>query len=335
MGVWKKQATGRWAAQFRHKLKRYKKEGFKSRKEAIQWEAKKRQEVEAPAIAIPTHSYQQVSTDYISDCKTRMQKNTWRQKIFIHRSFLAFIGKDISIDSVTLHIITAYLMTRLMDKGAKCANRDLRELKAIFNWALKRDYVNHKNPCDVIEKWPEEKYTPYVPPIDDFNKILDVADKNERDLLLTIFLTLGRKSEVANRLEKEHIAFDEKQITLFTRKRKGGELQADQVPLSPKLSEKLIKRLAEMNTKGERVFNFTEYELKVMMKKLCGQAEVKPFGFHAIRHLAASIMNRSNKTSTKQIQTLLRHQRQSTTEIYLHLTDESLSDAITVLDEEI
>lgn len=55
-----------------------------------------------------------------------------------------------------------------------------------------------------------------------------------------------------------------------------------------------------------------------MMANLCTRAGVKPFTLHSIRHHVASILNDSGKASMKQIQTILRHRRQATTENYLH-----------------
>lgn len=52
------------------------------------------------------------------------------------------------------------------------------------------------------------------------------------------------------------------------------------------------------------------------MSKLCEKAGVKHFGFHAIRHLSASILY-SLGYSVSVIQTILRHKSPSTTEKYL------------------
>ena len=52
------------------------------------------------------------------------------------------------------------------------------------------------------------------------------------------------------------------------------------------------------------------------MKRLCEKVGVKPFGFHSIRHLAASILYRKGY-SVAEIQTVLRHQNPNTTSRYL------------------
>ena len=67
------------------------------------------------------------------------------------------------------------------------------------------------------------------------------------------------------------------------------------------------------NPKTEQPFT----DRKKWIKGLCERAGVKPFGFHAIRHLTASILAQNNIPMV-QIQAILRHKKLSTTEIYMH-----------------
>ena len=52
------------------------------------------------------------------------------------------------------------------------------------------------------------------------------------------------------------------------------------------------------------------------MRRQCEKAKVKPFGFHAIRHLTASILYRKGY-SLGHIQAVLRHKNPNTTSRYL------------------
>ena len=60
MGVMRDKKTGKWMYKFVHKGKRYRKKGFQIRDHAIQAEGRKREEVSAPRIQIPSASYQQL-----------------------------------------------------------------------------------------------------------------------------------------------------------------------------------------------------------------------------------------------------------------------------------
>ena len=117
----------------------------------------------------------------------------------------------------------------------------------------------------------------------------------------------------------------------MTRKRSGGALEEDWLPMSKSLREVLQQRKSHQDTKIN-IFHFSSYQLRTMMSKLCKEAKVRNFGFHAIRHHVASILNDDASVSMKQVQKLLRHKKQSTTEIYLHVEDEHLTEAMNVLD---
>lgn len=330
MGVWKSK-RGWWVAKFNHQGKRYKREGFKTRRVAVLWEANKRQEVNArPPKEIPMLSFQELATAYLEDIRPRMQLNTVRQKAFVYRSFLAFLGADVPVVIITAKQIGDYLNDRAIKDGNKAANRDLRDLKVLYNWGLRQEIMEGRNPCNAIQKYPEEPYRAYVPPPEDIDKVRMAATIDERDFLDVVYHLLARKSEV-DRLTWEDINFEQLWVRLYTRKRRGGELQEDYLPINDTLYKVLYDRWKRRDKSTTKVFQFTGKQLRDMMEKLCERAEVKPFGFHAIRHHVSSILNDSGKASMKQIQKLLRHRRQSTTENYLHSIEGSLRHAARIL----
>jgi len=54
-----------------------------------------------------------------------------------------------------------------------------------------------------------------------------------------------------------------------------------------------------------------------LIKKLCEKAKVEIFGYHDIRHTVAKYLNDLQKVNLKKVQQVLRHRRQTTTEIYV------------------
>ena len=69
-----------------------------------------------------------------------------------------------------------------------------------------------------------------------------------------------------------------------------------------------------------------------MLKGLCKRAGVEPFGFHDIRHTVAKYLNDLQKVGLKKVQQVLRHRRQSTTEIYVEGNYTGTKEALTLLE---
>jgi integrase len=68
------------------------------------------------------------------------------------------------------------------------------------------------------------------------------------------------------------------------------------------------------------------------LKTLCKDAEVELFGYHDIRHTVAKYLNDLQKVPLKKVQQVLRHRRQTTTEIYVEGNYTDTKDAMTLLE---
>ena len=160
-------------------------------------------------------------------------------------------------------------------------------------------------------------------------------------MLLTFLHTAARRGEIF-RLTVSDIDFDNGRVRLSTKKRTGGNLEYDWLPMTEELKRELSFWLEHRPLKNkphvfmcleERPFHFEHYGEPFkyrakFMKSLCLKAGVKPFGFHAIRHLSASQLY-SMGYSVGTIQALLRHKSAGTTERYLKtLGLEHVRDAV-------
>jgi len=345
MGVYKKKRKKRnpYYYRFQHQGQIQKQEGFKTRSDATIAEGRKREEVNAPPIlTIPSVSFQELSTDYLKECRIKMQKNTWRNKASVYRRFLGFIGSDIEIEMITPKQISNFLQDRALADNNSCANRDLKEINAMFNWALNQKRINSGNPAYDIEPYPEDKEHRYIPPAEDIAKVRLIASGDIGDIIETTFRLAARRGEIIhmpNSPNKSHavtwddVNFEQGWIRLSTRKRKGGNLEYDYLPIAGGLKDILYRRWKQRDRQAPYIFTYTEKDLRKMMLALCNQAEVKPFTLHSLRHFAASILNDANK-SINQIQHVLRHRRQTTTERYLHLMPNRLQEAFDFLDSD-
>ena len=244
-------------------------------------------------------------------------------------------------------MIETYLLKRSKEASLYTANKELRYLRALFNFAMqrKRGWIS-ENPTEGIEFLPVEKGIKYVPPKHDVFGVILAAEPDTQDYLWTIALTMGRMSEI-NRLTWQDVNFEERYVVLYTRKKKGGHLTPRKVPMPDKLYEILSTRYASRDKRKLWVFWHRYWDRqkkewvegpykdrKRIMKSLCRRAGVRYFRFHALRHFGASILDHG-KARLGSIQRILGHEHRTTTEIYLHSIGEAEREAMKTLDQEI
>ena len=202
------------------------------------------------------------------------------------------------------------------------------------------------NPVLSIKKFPEKRKPRYVLLENDFWKVLELTSGQDRVMLITYLNLAARRSDVFH-LKWSDVDFNSKRIRLWTQKREGGNQECDWLPMTTELRRELLiwleDRIGQSATDKEHVFlcldKFSfcgEYYGKPfkhrqhLMTKLCKKVKVKPFGFHAIRHLTASILYKKGYPESI-IQAILRHKNPNTTTRYLRTL--GLEDTRSALEE--
>ncbi len=224
------------------------------------------------------------------------------------------------------------------------ANKEIRYLRSLFNFGIKKNWIK-ANPTKGIEFLPVEKRVKYIPSQEDIDKVIIAATPDVQDYLWTIRDTLGRMSEI-NRLTWEDVDFKQLTVTLYTRKKRDGNLTPRKIPMTLRLHNILKRRHANRKKSIPWVFwhEFTSSktgekqvgpftERKRIMRTLCRYAGVRYFRFHAFRHASASVMDSKN-VPIGAIQRILGHENRATTEIYLHSIGGAEREAISVLEAE-
>lgn len=212
--------------------------------------------------------------------------------------------------------------------SAYTANKDLRYLRAAFSFGIRKKFITH-DPTEGLDFFPVDKKVKYVPPTEDIDKVIAVADKDTQDYLSVIRETMARVNEI-NSLLWEDINLEGRYVILYTRKKTGGHRTPRKVPMTKTLYDVLRQRFENRDPDKPWVFwhrywsrkenKFCEGiygDRKKVMKNLCEKAGVRYFRFHPIRHSGASIMD-GNNVPIGAIQRILGHENRKTTEIYLH-----------------
>ena len=269
------------------------------------------------------------ANEYLDFSKERFSDKTYKEKKRVLDMLITALPDGIAAQDIQPAQALAVLRKRSQADGGNAANKDRKNLCAAWEWGVRFMVLPEQNPFKRVPRFAEKRHARYVPPEADFWSVHDVASPQDKVMLLTMLHTAGRKEEVLG-LMWHDVDFAARTVRLSTRKRLGGSLEHDFVPMTQELHEALKAHIAQANS----IYVFAKetgrrYTHRVhLMRYLCGLAGVKAFGFHAIRHLSASILDKAGlELST--IQAILRHKSATTTARYLH----SLRGTKAALDE--
>ena len=143
-------------------------------------------------------------------------------------------------------------------------------------------------------------------------------------LMIELALRTGmRRSELANLAVKDvHADF------LMVRNGKGAKDRM--IPLGAELVSRLHNFIRDMQP-DEKVFKLKPACITMKIKKFARAAGLSDFHAHTLRHkFATDLLERG--ANLKVVQQLLGHENLATTEVYLSITDQSLRDAVGLLD---
>lgn len=325
---------------------RYTKTGFKTKRQAKEAEARKREEVLRPQPILVAEAKTPLADmafrefvgqwlDYIKEYKT---DGYYHSCLTLARGWIKYWQRT-PCSQITRKSVKDYSLLR-KKVSAYTANKEIRHLKAAFNFGIKEGWFDY-NPAKGIDFFPMEKKLRYIPPLEDIDKVIACADQDTQDYLMTIRDTMARVGEV-NRLTWDDIDLAKRHVVLYTRKKRGGHLTPRKVGMTDRLHEILTRRFAERNPHYPWVFWHTYKtgdkqvgpfkDRREMIKSLCDKAGVRHFRFHALRHAGASLMDNAN-VPIGAIQKILGHENRTTTEIYLHSIGELEREAIAVFEK--
>ena len=351
MSVYSVKGKG-WRYDFTHQGTRYTEAWFKTKKDAMAAEAKRMEEIKNPAPILQVQG-QEIPTDtaFLDLVNNRLDyvkeynsERHYTDHLYLARRWIK-MWQNLTCSQVTTEMIQFYLLKRKRQTSGYTANKELRYLRALFNFGMHpaRNWIDF-NPTRGIEFFPVEKRIKYVPPKEDVLRVIMAAEPDMQDYLWTIAMTMGRVSEI-NRLTWSDVDFEERSIVLYTRKKRGGHLTPRKIPMTDKLHDILLRRYSKRDRHKQWIFWHRYWDRKKgqhvegrfldrkrIMTTLCKKAGVRYFRFHALRHFGASLLDASN-VPIGSIQRILGHENRATTEIYLHSIGEGERGAMRVFED--
>ncbi|MFP4668213.1 MAG: tyrosine-type recombinase/integrase [Desulfobacterales bacterium] len=320
----------KWKAQVRKEGLRQEKT-FDTKKEAIDWETKMRKKPADEWVEkTDTVCLADWAQQYLDYAEAKFSEKTYKEKKAMFKLFFKQVVPELPVGKLTSKTVLNYVLEQRKQRSGYAANKDRKNLVAAWHWGVK--YMDPPlplpNPCQ-IDKMPEKRQPRYVPPEEDFWKIYQVAEGQDKVMLLAFLHLAARRGEIF-RLTWGDVDFFNSRVRLKTCKRMGGTLEHDWLPMTTELREALrgwwvnrpVKEspyvfiCLDKTQKKHEHYGKPFTHRHQFMKQICKTANVEHFGFHAIRHLTASILyNRGYEVAI--IQLILRHKSPSTTEGYL------------------
>lgn len=253
--------------------------------------------------------------------------------------------KDIDntfIESITLSDLYSFLsfIEKYRNNSTYARARKVATLKSFFKFLQTKAKIITDNPTLELESPKINKKHPVYLTLDESITLLNSLDKNktnfQRDYcILTLFLNCGmRLSELCN---IEITKIKEDTLTIIGKGNKERTVYLNEACLAS-LKNYLKIRDDSKTLPQDKNFLFLSSRNRQISKRtveLLVKQHIKDAGItsgnytpHKLRHTAATLMYKHGSVDIRSLQSILGHENISTTQIYTHIDDDQLREAV-------
>ena len=307
-------------------------------------------------------SYLNDFLDYMITIQNK-SKNTVKEYNYDLATFLRFLKihfklteetdlKKINFDDVTidtlkrvtledLHSFLGYL-TKNFDSKATTRSRKVSSLRVFFNYLCQKNLLVI-NPTQNLETPKIGKRLPRYLTLEDSKKLLDVASNEdnrnyERNYAITtLFLNCGMRLSELVGINLKDIVWDECQLNVIGKGNKERTIYLNKACVRALEEYVRVRPKTGLNADAEKALFLSERKQRISRRMVqeiiygeLRQAglDATKFSVHKLRHTAATLMYQYGQVDIRALQELLGHESISTTEIYTHVSNEQVRDAV-------
>ena len=253
---------------------------------------------------------------------------------------------DISIlKKITLQDIHGYISYMAIDLKSSPATRarKISAIRVFFKYLTSKAKIIDVNPAQDLETPKLGKRMPRYLSLEESKKLLNVSqddtDRNSiRDhAIITLFLNCGMRLSKLVGINISNIDFSESRMTVIGKGNKERTIYLnkacmnalkDYLSIRPHDKVKNDSRDALfLSERKERISNRTVQNIVKNELARAGLDTTK-YSVHKLRHTAATLMYQYGDVDIRALQELLGHESISTTEIYTHVNDERVRNAV-------
>ena len=266
-----------------------------------------------------------------------------------HDEFEKLSIKDIGLDDVRA-VNQKLIIEFLMFSGLELNNstttrmRKLSSLRSFYRYAYTKERIVDTNPTTDIDAPKKSKTLPKYLTVEEAVKLLEAvrADTESKTVIrdyaiITLFLNTGiRLSELVG-LNLQSFDSELNFVKVFGKGRKerivylnSAARHALEDYLKVRLDPKHVRTSDTaffLSGREQRISNKTVQFIVYKYLKLAG-LESKGLSVHKLRHTAATLMYQSGKVDIRVLKDILGHEQLNTTQIYTHVVDRNMEDAV-------
>lgn len=352
MPAYKNEKRGTWFCKFYYEdwngiKKQKKKEGFKTKKEAQEWERNFLNQCRVDSDI----TFENLCSKYMEYCSARLKPTTMSSKQWIVKAQILPYFKSMKLKDIKASTCREW-QDRIIASQNNYTQSYLKEintqLSAIFNFAVKNDYISYnplrkcgsmgkKYSAGDIQFWTLEEF-------EAFNKAM--SDEPIYQMIFALLFYSGIREGEMFALTLNDFDFNNNTISItktYVKLKCKDIIQPPKTPKSnrvitmPEPVMKTIKEYADTiyeYNPNDRIFTCSRYRLSRAMIRGCEKSGVKEIRLHDLRHSHASLLIELGFPPLL-ISERLGHENVNTTlQIYSHLypnKQKEVSDRLTEL----
>lgn len=287
--------------------------------------------------------------EYNYDLVRFLKYISYKKKLTDKKNFDEIEIHDFSLealDSITEDDIQSYLFFMANNYESKPAtiSRKASTIRIFFKFLHKRKFISN-NPALDIETPKREKRLPKYLSLAESEKLLTTINDDEKDrnkprdfAIITVFLNCGiRLSELVG-INISNIDFTENKMTVIGKGNKERTIYLNDSSIRAIKSymatrppkEKLKEADQDALFLSERLERISNRTVQYIVKRELAKAglDTRKYSVHKLRHTAATLMYQYGQVDIRALQELLGHESISTTQIYTHVENKQVRNAV-------
>ena len=251
--------------------------------------------------------------------------------------------EELSIKDITIERINQvkledfynylYYIQRERDNNARARGRKVSALKSLFKYLYKNVGLIDQNPADKIELPVQKKSLPKYLQLDECQKLLDSLNRHSsaRDYcIIVLFLNCGMRLSELVGIDITDISFEEMRMRVLGKGNKERYVFLNKSCISAINAYLAVRKKSEndckalfLSSRGSRI---SKRRVQQIVETALKDADLGNRGLstHKLRHTAATLMYTYGGADMMTLKEILGHESTSTTEIYTHISNDTL-----------